>query len=229
VDFLPNAPTYVILAYPGSVSGTGWALLAGPIMGLVSVLYVRLVAWADSHRPKGRHRLWAPVAALGVLGGVSIPLLQLLGNGNDEAELAFTGQISPLLLVSLILLRPAATLLCLGSGAAGGLFTPSLTMGAMLGGVLGLPWSWLSPGVPPDCSRWWAPARCSRPQRRTDFGHCADHGADRIRPHGDRSTAARGGDRDAGRAHHRATIHLRRARERPAGPRTAACARSRTE
>ena len=146
---MPNAPTYVILAYPGSLSSTGWALLAGPIMGLVSVLYVRSVARTDSYRPKGRHRLWAPVAALGVLGGVSIPLPQVLGNGHDEAELAFTGQISPLLLVSLILLRPAAILLCLGSGAAGGLFTPSLTMEAMLGGVLGLPWSWLSPGVPP--------------------------------------------------------------------------------
>jgi CIC family chloride channel protein len=149
VDFLPKAPTYEIPAYPGSLSSTGWAPLAGPIMGLVSVLYVRSVAWADSHNPKGRQRLWAPVAALGVLGGVSIPLPQLLGNGRDAAELAFTGQISPLLLVSLILLRPAAILLCLGSGAAGGLFTPSLTMEAMLGGVLGLPWSWLSPGVPP--------------------------------------------------------------------------------
>ena len=55
----------------------------------------------------------------------------------------------PLLLVALLLLRPLATLLCLGSGAPGGLFTPSLTVGALLGGVLGLPWSWLWPGVPP--------------------------------------------------------------------------------
>ena len=39
--------------------------------------------------------------------------------------------------------------MCLGSGAPGGLFTPSLALGAMLGGVLGLPWSWLWPGLPP--------------------------------------------------------------------------------
>jgi chloride channel protein, CIC family len=139
VDFLPNAPTYVILAYPGSVSGTGWALLAGPIMGLVSVLYVRSVAWADGHRPTGRHRLWAPVAALGVLGVVSIPLPQLLGNGRDVAELALTGQIGPILLLTLVLLRPLATLACLGSGAPGGLLTPSLAFGALLGGTLGSP------------------------------------------------------------------------------------------
>jgi H+/Cl- antiporter ClcA len=39
--------------------------------------------------------------------------------------------------------------MCLGSGAPGGLFTPSLAFGALLGGVLGMPWSWLWPGVPP--------------------------------------------------------------------------------
>jgi H+/Cl- antiporter ClcA len=41
-----------------------------------------------------------------------------------------------------------ATFLCLGSGAPGGLFTPSLTLGALLGGVLGHAWSWVWPGVP---------------------------------------------------------------------------------
>jgi H+/Cl- antiporter ClcA len=53
------------------------------------------------------------------------------------------------MLAVLFLLRPLATILCLGSGAPGGLFTPSLTFGAMLGGLLGVAWSWLWPGVPP--------------------------------------------------------------------------------
>ena len=153
--FLPDAPTYAIPAYQGSLSVTAWALLAGPVIGLVSVAYVRSVAWADRRRPKGWKRVLAPVLALGLLGAASIPFPQLLGNGRDVAELALTSQVGPLLLVALLLLlallllRPAATVLCLGSGAPGGLFTPSLAMGAMLGGVLGLPWAWLWPGVPP--------------------------------------------------------------------------------
>jgi chloride channel protein, CIC family len=147
--FLPDAPLYAIPDYSGSLSSTAWALLAGPVAGLVSVLYVRSVAWADRHKPTGWHGVWAPVAALGVLGAMSIPLPQLLGNGRDVAELAFTRRIGPLLLAALVLLRPAATVLCLGSGAPGGLFTPTLALGAMLGGVLGLPWAWLWPGVPP--------------------------------------------------------------------------------
>ena len=136
-------------AYAGSVSSAAWALLAGPVVGLVSVVYVRCVARADRRRPKRWRRLVAPVVALGVLGGASIPLPQLLGNGRDVAELAFDGEVGALLLAVLMVLRPAATVLCLGSGAPGGLFTPSLTFGAMLGGVLGLPWVWLLPGEPP--------------------------------------------------------------------------------
>jgi H+/Cl- antiporter ClcA len=124
-------------------------MLAGPIVGLVSVAYVRAVAWADAHKPSGWRRVLAPVVVLGLLGAASIPFPQLLGNGRDVAEQAFTGQLSPLLLVSLFLLRPLATVSCLGSGAPGGLFTPSLATGAMLGGLLGVPWSWLWPGVPP--------------------------------------------------------------------------------
>jgi CIC family chloride channel protein len=147
--FLPDTPTYHIPEYHGSVSVAAWALVAGPIVGLISVLYVRSVAWADRHKPTGWRRLLAPIVALATLGAASIPFPQLLGNGRDVAELAFTGQLTPALLLVLVLLRPAATLMCMGSGAPGGLFTPSLALGAMLGGALGVPWSWLWPGVPP--------------------------------------------------------------------------------
>ena len=147
--FLPDAPTYTIPEYHGSLSSMIWALLAGPVVGLVSVVYVRSVAWADKHRPTAWRRWAVPVLALGLLGAVSIRFPQLLGNGRDVAELALTGRLDPVLLGTLLLLRPAATMLCLGSGAPGGLFTPSLAIGALLGGVLGLPWTWLWPGVPP--------------------------------------------------------------------------------
>ena len=147
--FLPDTPTYTIPAYSGSISNAAWALLAGPVIGLVSVGYVRTVAWADKHRPKGWLRLLAPVLVMASLGLASIPLPQLLGNGRDVSQLAFIGQVGPGLLGMLFLLRPAATLLCLGSGVPGGLFTPSLAIGGMLGGVLGLGWSWIWPGVPP--------------------------------------------------------------------------------
>ena len=147
--WMPNAPTYVIPAYTSSVSVICWTLVAGPLAGLVSIGYVHLVAWADRNKPKGWKRLVAPVLALGILGLASIVFPQLLGNGKDITQLAFTHQVAPTLLVYLMILRPLATVLCLGSGVPGGLFTPSLAFGALLGGVLGLAWNSIWPGVPP--------------------------------------------------------------------------------
>jgi H+/Cl- antiporter ClcA len=146
---LPDAPTYIIPAYSSSFSCVAWALLAGPIAGVVSVGYVRVVTWADRNRPQGWRRLAAPFLGLGLLGLVSIWLPQLLGNGRDISQLAFTNQAAPALLLMLLVLKPAATVLCMRTGAPGGLFTPSLTVGASLGAVLGHAWSCLWPGVPP--------------------------------------------------------------------------------
>jgi chloride channel protein, CIC family len=145
---LPNAPTYQIPAYPSSPSVLCWTLVAGPIAGLVSIGYVHLVAWADRNKPEGWLRFFAPMIALGGLGVAAIEFPQLLGNGKDIAQLAFSDQVAPWLLVTLLLLRPLSTILCLGSGVPGGLFTPSLALGALLGGTLGLVWSWMWPGAP---------------------------------------------------------------------------------
>jgi H+/Cl- antiporter ClcA len=146
---LPDAPTYIIPAYSSSISCVVWALLVGPIAGVVSVGYVRIISWADRSRPTGWQRLAAPLLGLGLLGVVSIWVPQVLGNGRDISQLAFMNQAAPLLLLTLFLLKPAATVLCMRSGAPGGLFTPSLTVGALLGAILGHAWSWLWPGVPP--------------------------------------------------------------------------------
>jgi H+/Cl- antiporter ClcA len=146
---LPDAPTYFIPAYHTTASIICWALIAGPIAGVVSVGYVRMIALADRNRPKGWLRLIAPALAFALLGLASIWLPQLLGNGKDLAQLTFNGEVAPVLLLALLLLKPLATVMCLGSGAPGGLFTPSLTLGALLGSVLGYAWTWLWPGSPP--------------------------------------------------------------------------------
>lgn len=99
---LPNAPTYIIPAYPLSASVVCWALVAGPILGLVSIGYVRLIAWADRNKPRGWLRLITPVIALGLLGALSVAYPQLLGNGKDVAQLAFMGQVAPLLMLALL-------------------------------------------------------------------------------------------------------------------------------
>lgn len=145
---LPDAPTYTIPSYTSSASVVAWALLAGPIAGLFAVLYVRWITWAERNKPQNWRRILIPVGGLGLIGLVSVRLPQILGNGKDVSQLAFTDQAPILLMLTLLLLKPLATILCVRCGAPGGLFTPSLTAGAMLGGVLGYGWSLIWPGVP---------------------------------------------------------------------------------
>jgi H+/Cl- antiporter ClcA len=146
---LPNAPTYQIPAFSMSAGALAWALIVGPIAGIIAVGYVRAVAWADRHKPTGWRRLAAPVLALGLLGLISVKFPQVLGNGSDLSQLLYVGGVTSFaLLLPLLILKPAATVMCLGSGTPGGLFTPSLTFGALLGGMLGYAGSQLGSGVP---------------------------------------------------------------------------------
>jgi len=147
---LPNAPTYDLPHFDTSAANLALAFLIGPVAGLVSVAFVRIIALADRWRPRRWRRLVAPILALGLLGLVSIPFPQLLGNGKDVAQLAFADQVPFALLLALLVLKPAATVLCLGSGVPGGLFTPSLALGALLGGVLGHACSLFWPEMQPS-------------------------------------------------------------------------------
>jgi chloride channel protein, CIC family len=145
---LPNAATYVIPAYESSYSILLWALLVAPIVGVASVGYVRAITWADRNRPTGWRRFAAPIVVMGLLGFASIWFPQILGNGKDVSQLLFNGQVPIFLLLVLLALKPLATISCIRSGAPGGMFTPSLTFGALLGGALGYVWSHFLPGAP---------------------------------------------------------------------------------
>jgi H+/Cl- antiporter ClcA len=145
---LPDAPTYIIPSFPLSASVIVWVIVAAPFFAFASILYVRLVRWADKGKPHGWQRFIAPVIVLGLLGVVSVRFPEILGNGKDLSQLLFADQVGLRLLLALLLLKPLATILCMRGGVPGGLFTPSLTFGALLGATLGHAWSMLWPGVP---------------------------------------------------------------------------------
>ncbi len=145
---LPNAPTYIIPSFPLSASVITWVIMAAPIFAFGSILYVRLVRWADKNKPRGWQRFIAPALVLGLVGIVSVRFPEILGNGKDLSQLLFADQVGTRLLLALLLLKPLATIMCMRSGVPGGLFTPSLTFGALLGAALGHAWSTLWPGVP---------------------------------------------------------------------------------
>ncbi len=147
--YLPNRAVYLgIPDYHFSGSLMAWSLLAGPVIGVFSAGYIRLIGWVSHHRARGTRAIYAPVFAFGLLGVIGIWYPQLFGNGLDMARDAFlsTGGLS--LLFALAALKPLVTSMCLSSGASGGLFTPTLSTGAVLGGALGIVWSLAWPGSP---------------------------------------------------------------------------------
>lgn len=143
---LPNEPTYSFPFYPFATSVLPGAAILGVLAGFVSVLFVKAIAWADACKPKGAWTLMAPILVLGTLGLASIAYPQLLGNGKNDVQLAFLDQMSLPLLTVLFLPRAIATVACLAAGTPSGVFTPTITVGALLGGIFGNLWNHFLPG-----------------------------------------------------------------------------------
>lgn len=134
-----DVPRFEALGYTLT---SGWEILAyaglGVIGGLASVVFVRGV------RTGRRAFAWLPlpnwtkpVIGMALLGLLAIWLPQVLGGGHDTAYAALGGQLSLGVLLLLAVAKLAATALTAGSGNAGGLFTPSLFFGAVVGGAYG--------------------------------------------------------------------------------------------
>lgn len=145
---LPTGSIYRVPEYPLSAPLTLWAILVGPLLGLAAVPLIRFVGWADAHKPERlAPALVVPIFALTALGFLAIYFPQLLGNGKDTVQLAFTDQIAFSLLIALPFLKLLSTSGSLAAGASGGLFTPTMTIGALLGGMSGHAWNHLWPGA----------------------------------------------------------------------------------
>ncbi len=114
------------------------AILAGLLSGFVGCLFIWLTTIVRSQFKK----IPSLPVRLGT-GGLIVGLLSLLtpailGNGYDVIVSIIHGRyLLPALLVILVL-KLFATVCSVGSGAVGGMFTPSLLIGASLGGVVGV-------------------------------------------------------------------------------------------
>lgn len=142
---LPAKPTYNVPPYALHWSDALWAFLAGPVLGIGAWLWLRAIAWSDEAVPKGWKAMLATIVVFTLLGVVSIWYPQVLGNGKGLVQWAYINQLGLYLLLPLLALKFIAAPACLSTGTPGGLFTPTLTVGALMGGVLGHLWSMALP------------------------------------------------------------------------------------
>ena len=77
-------------------------------------------------------------ALLAVLALYWFHLNGIAGDPYKTLELALTGTMPVLVMVTFCVLKLAATVCSYSSGGSGGIFAPSLFMGAMLGGRSGI-------------------------------------------------------------------------------------------
>ncbi|MBN2171749.1 MAG: chloride channel protein [Candidatus Krumholzibacteriota bacterium] len=112
----------------------------GLLAALIGVAFVRaLHASEDLFERLRRVPDWIKpvIGGLGI-GALGLALPQIMGVGYDTIGATLHGDIALGLLLAVLAVKLVATTFTLGSGGSGGIFAPSLFMGAALGGAVGL-------------------------------------------------------------------------------------------
>lgn len=149
--FLGNHPAFKIPVYHLQ---NVWELPAYVVLSVAIGFLAILFLYAMRKASKLAKKLPIPSFLMPALGGLlvgamSIALPQVWGVGYDTIERTLHGHEFWLLLIPVVFAKIIATTVTVASGASGGVFAPSLFIGAMAGGAFG---GWLErvqwiPGV----------------------------------------------------------------------------------
>jgi len=151
--FTEEYPTSFVVPQYGIVSY--WEMLPYALLGIivafVALGFIRFFYKTEDLITKLKIPEYLKPAAIGIIIGlIGLYYPQVFGVGygvhygvggvlveQGAVEQALAGQIGLVTLVAVLILKMVATSLTLGSGGSGGIFAPSLFIGAMLGGVFG--------------------------------------------------------------------------------------------
>jgi CIC family chloride channel protein len=138
-QFLGNNPAFAV---PAHTLVSPWELPMYAVLGVLAALigwgFVGVLYYLED-----RFDFWRfPNALKPAVGAIAVGLTglvfpQAFGTGLSTIEQSLNGRLPWTLLLMLVLAKLIATSFTLGSGNSGGIFSPSLYMGAMLGGVFG--------------------------------------------------------------------------------------------
>ncbi len=115
-------------------------LILGILAAIISVIYIKGIYWAHDWFHHSRLPVWLqPVLVGALIGGVGIFYPEVFGDSYEAITEILFGRMTVIhILLILLLLKVILTSLSLGAGFMGGVFAPSLFLGAALGGSLGL-------------------------------------------------------------------------------------------
>jgi len=138
--FEGNFTAFIVPKYQlASPVEIGFYFVLGAASGVVAYLFIKTLYYSEEIFD---NRIKIPEYLKPALGGIGIGLIalvfpQIMGVGYDSINNALYGNMVWYIALALIFMKILATSLTLGSGGSGGIFAPSLFMGAMLGYFFG--------------------------------------------------------------------------------------------
>lgn len=151
--YLGEYPAFIL---PDYAINTYWEFPAFFILGIVAaivaVAFMASLNWADRLKVdvKKVPRWIQPAIGGLIIGCVALAFPQILSVGYEATSNALNGRYELWLLLSLIVLKIGATSVSMASGFGGGIFSPSLFIGAMTGGAVGIIAAMISPDLASD-------------------------------------------------------------------------------
>ncbi|MBF9034518.1 chloride channel protein [Rhodobacterales bacterium HKCCE2091] len=118
-------------------------LILGILSGLIAVVFIRATFISERVAGKIQRRLgvprWIRPAAAGlILGAIAIRFPHIIGVGYETTSDALTGQLVLHEAIVFAMVKTAAAAITLGGRMGGGVFSPSLMIGALTGLAFGL-------------------------------------------------------------------------------------------
>jgi len=134
-----NAPAFKVPEYAlVSPFEIPMYVVLGLLCGVTAVVFIRSLYWTEDRFDGWNFPEWLKPAVGGLgLGIIGIYFPQVFSDGYDTIHTMLSGGVVIWLAIALVFLKLLATNFTLGSGNSGGIFAPSLFMGAGVGLFLG--------------------------------------------------------------------------------------------
>ncbi|WP_020400035.1 chloride channel protein [Kordiimonas gwangyangensis] len=114
--------------------------ILGIVAAITAVIFMSGMNWADQLRVRlSKIPYWLEPAIAGLFVGlIALNFPEILSVGYEATSKALNGEYGFELLVSLVIAKMVATIISFGGRFGGGVFSPSLFLGAMVGGAFGI-------------------------------------------------------------------------------------------
>lgn len=137
--FLGNTRAFII---PDFGINSPWEFLFYVVLGILAaftaLVFTKILYWFEDRFDSLKFPEYLkPVLGGFIVGAIGLYSIDLLGTGYGGIDKALSGELTLVMLLLLLILKILATSITLGSGGSGGVFAPSLFLGAMLGTSVG--------------------------------------------------------------------------------------------